>query len=228
MIGSGFHFDGPGLAPSQPDTRYEYRVWPGATHPALSQLQCGWKLVAAERRSDIYLLKPDQGRFLVKLRDGQELEIKRRMRDVGTIQHWTAPLSAGFPLSAGHRGALSEALGLSGGVSQETGLSPAHLLSAFGTSGNGVSPRTVRKSRLLFERSGCRAEICRVAVGGWSGFSVALEAPALPAITRATDELRLGTHPNRSYGEMLASLAGRRRARPAALVHIRNCERRDR
>ncbi len=227
MIGAPFLLYGPGSASRHPDARYEYRVWSGGMHPTLSHLHRGWALVAAERRSDIYLLGQQPGRFLVKLRSGQQLEIKRRMRDVGTIQHWTTPVSAEFPLSAGDRAALSEALGLCGGLNREASLSPAHLLSVFGAGENGVISQMVRKSRLLFERSGCRAEICRVGVGGWTGFSVALEAAALPAIARATEELRLGTDPNRSYGDMLASLAGRQRARPAPLVHAWNCERKD-
>jgi len=226
MTGTGFVVHPRPRASSASDARYEYRVWVGLAHPVVSQLQRRWPLVAAERRSDIYLLGPRPDRVLVKLRDGRRLEIKKRMRDVGAVQRWTMPLSAGFPLAAGPRAALAQALGQRGGLAPETGLSPAHLLAAFATERTGVVSHTVRKSRLLFERGGCRAEICRIAVSGRTGLSVALEAAALPPIARAIDDLGLGTHPNRSYGDMLGWLAGLRRARPAVLNNLQTHERR--
>lgn len=226
MMGVGFVVHAPGQADRAADARYEYRVWLGPADPAVSHLQRSWPLVAAERRSDIYLLGPRPDSVLVKLRDGRRLEIKKRTRDVGTVQRWTMPVSAGFPLATGPRAALADALGLRGGLDPDTGLSPAHLLSALGADGNDVVSHTVRKSRLLFARGGCRAEVCRVAVGGQTGLTVALEATALPPIARAIDDLGLGAHPNLSYGDMLGSLAGLRRGRPRILVHVQTQERR--
>src|SRR6056297_85298 len=98
MTGAGFVVLAARRGAGPRDGRYEYRVWPRQPHPALSRLQRTWPLVAAERRSDIYLLPTAPGRALVKLRDGERLEIKRRTHDVGTIQHWEMPVSARFPL----------------------------------------------------------------------------------------------------------------------------------
>jgi hypothetical protein len=209
-----------------PDGRFEYRVWPAHGHPALSRLQRAWSLVAAERRSDIYLLPATRGRTLVKLRDGDRLEIKLRTHDVGTIQHWEMPVSARFPLGRRHRVDLAEALALPDGLDAETGRSPAHLLAALGDAVPAVTAQTVRKSRVLFEHRDCRAEITRAAAGGWSRLSIALEADALPAIAMALDDLRLGDLPNLSYGAVLGPLFGPSAPWPRLLIQARSEERR--
>jgi len=226
MTGAGFVVLATRRRAAPQDGRFEYRVWPAHGHPALSRLQRAWPLVAAERRSDIYLLPATPGRALVKLRDGERLEIKRRTHDVGTIQHWEMPVSARFPLGRRHRAVLAEALNLPGGFDVETGQSPAHLLAALGDAVPAVAAQTVRKSRVLFERRDCRAEITRVAAGGWSRLSIALEACALPAIAMALDDLRLGSLPNLSYGAVLGPLFGPSAPWPRLLIHARSDERR--
>ena len=186
--------------------RYEYRIWPGSGHPAIAVLNGAWTLSSAERRSDIYLLNPASDRVLVKLRSGDRLEIKRRGRDVGSIQHWSMPLSTEFPLAASDRNRLAEALCLRRILPEVAGQSAAHLLSELATRDGRVIPRTVTKSRLLFRTSGCRAEICRVGVGRWSGKTIALEAEDLASVAHAMDHLLLGSLPNRSYGDALLRL----------------------
>ena len=186
--------------------RYEYRIWPGSGHPAIAILNGAWRLSSAERRSDIYLLHPASDRVLVKLRSGDRLEIKRRGGDVGSIQHWSMPLSTEFPLGASDRNRLAEALCLQSILSEEAGQSAAHLLSELVTRDGWVIPRTVTKSRVLFRTSGCRAEVCRVGVGRWSGKTLALEAEDLVSVAHAIDHLHLGSLPNRSYGEALLRL----------------------
>lgn len=192
--------------PDLPEGRYEYRIWPGSGHAAIATLNGAWTVTSAERRSDIYLLHAASDRALVKLRSGDRLEIKRRGRDAGSIQHWSMPLSTEFPLKAPDRDRLAEALGLHRMLPEEAGHSAAHLLSDLATRDGRVIPRTVTKSRLLFRTSGCRAEICRVGVGRWSGQTIALEAEDLPSIARAVDHLHLGSLPNRSYGDALLRL----------------------
>ncbi len=189
-----------------PEGRYEYRIWPGSGHTAIAVLNGAWTLSSAERRSDIYLLHASSDRVLVKLRSGDRLEIKRRHPDIGSIQHWSVPLSAKFPLGASDRNWLAEALGLHRNLPDEAGQSAAHLLSELATRDGRVIPRTVTKSRLLFRTSGCRAEICRVGVGRWSGKTIALEADDLASVAHAMDHLHLGSLPNRSYGEALLRL----------------------
>ncbi|SDC03452.1 hypothetical protein [Ruegeria marina] len=193
-------------APTGNDGRYEYRVWPRPGHPAIAILNSNWPLVAAERRSDIYLVHAASDRILVKLRSGRRLEIKRREGDVGRIQYWTMPFTSEFPLTASGRHRLAGALSLHGDLPRAASLSPAHLLAAIDARDGRVFPQTVRKSRMLFRNGGCRAEICRVAVGGWTGRTVALEAPDLPSIALAIDPLHLGTLANRSYGDALSRL----------------------
>ncbi|GEM_PF-986429 len=211
----------------QAEGRYEYRVWPRSPHPAGSVLQRFWSQVGAERRTDVYLVHAASDRLLVKLRDGHRLEIKRRGDDVGTVQYWTMPFSTEFPLPADERTALSDALYLTRDLSADAAFSPAHLLAALDTRAAAVVPTRVRKSRLLFQSGKCRAEVCRVTVGSWTGLTIALEAPDLRSIARPIDELRLGALANRSYGEALVRLANpsspHRRGLPAAM---RDTERR--
>ena len=220
MTPPGFVMSGRPEAGARAGGRFEYRIWPRPGHPAIAMLNAGWPLVAAERRSDIYLLHAASDRMLVKLRSGDRLEIKRRGADTGTIQHWSMPVSDGFPLSAAARHGAALALGLPAGLPEVAGLSAAHLLAAIDAQGGRVIPRTVSKSRLVFRSGGCRAEICRVAVGGWTGRTVAVEAADLPGIAQAVGQLRLGSLPNRCYGEALMRLLAPGPAARGLLVHM--------
>src|SRR6056297_2156956 len=188
---------------TQQQGRFEYRVWPGSSHAAVSLLHRLWPFTDAERRSDIYLVHPASDWMLTKLRGGRRLEIKRRDSDVGTVQHWSMPISAEFPLTPARLGDLAVALSLRGALPASAGLSPAHLVAELAALNTKVHPQTVQKSRLLFQNGRCRAEICRVSIAGWKGLTIALEATDLPAIAAALDDLHLGTLPNRSYGEVL-------------------------
>ncbi len=202
MSGTGLDIRrAPGAAP---DSRFEYRIWPRRPHPAVALLQGAWPLVGAERRADIYLLNDRSGQALAKLRDGRRLEIKLRAEDVGPLQRWTVALSQPFPLRRGDLALLAEALGLDP-PPPEAALSPAHLLAAIA---GAVTPRTVRKARLRFERDGCRAEICRVAAGRRAALTIALESRDPSAVVAAIAALRLGGAPNRSYGDALPRLVG--------------------
>lgn len=192
---------------SPQESRFEYRVWPRSSHPAVSLLHRFWPLTDAERRSDIYLVHPASDRTLVKLRDGRRLEIKRRERDVGTVQHWAMPVSTEFPLTPARLRDLAVALSLRGDLSETAGLSPAHLVAEHDAFSTTVVPQAVRKSRLLFRVGSCRAEICRVSIAGWRGLTIALDSPDLPPLAAALEALHLGTLPNRSYGEALVRLA---------------------
>ncbi len=206
------------------DGRFEYRVWPRPSHPAVSMLQGLFPLTNAERRVDIYLMGEASDAVLVKLRDGSRLEIKRRGKDVGSVQFWEMPVSTRFPLTVAERVQLAAALGLQERLSAEAGLSPAHLLTALAALRRRVDPRMVRKSRLVFDVGGCRAEICRVATGDRAGLSVALEATDIPSIASAMDTLRIGGLPNRSFGEALCRLFAAHpdvRGLPAAVPHNR-------
>ncbi len=225
MTPPGFVISGRPQAQARAGGRFEYRIWPRAGHPAIAMLNAGWPLVAAERRSDIYLLHAASDRMLVKLRAGDRLEIKRREADMGAIQCWSMPVSEGFPLTAAARHGVARALDLPAGLPEVAGLSAAHLLAAIDAQGGRVIPRTVRKSRLVFRSAGCRAEICRVAVGSWTGRSVALDAADLRRIAQALDHLRLGSLPNRSYGEALMRLLVPEPAARGLLVHMHIQER---
>ncbi len=209
-----------------PNGRYEYRVWPRQVHPAVSYLQRRWALVSAERRSDIYLLSTPRNSNLVKLRNSQQLEIKRRHQDVGTIQYWTMPVSAEFPLATTHQDQVAQALTLRRGLTTKAGQSPAHFLASLPAQTPTVDSHRVQKSRLVFERGACRAEVCRVGFGRWSGLSIALESPSLPSIATAMDDLQLGTLPNRSYGEMIELLCGAFPARCRLQLQFQPDERR--
>ena len=220
MTPPGFVISGRPQAQARAGGRFEYRIWPRAGHPAIAMLNAGWPLVAAERRSDIYLVHAASDRMLVKLRSGDRLEIKHRGPDMGAVQHWSMPVSDSFPLTAAARHGAALALGLPVGLTEVAGLSAAHLLAAIDAQGGQVIPRTVSKSRLVFRSEGCRAEICRVAVGGWTGRTVAVDAADLPGIVQAVDQLRLASLPNRSYGEALMRLLAPEPAARGLLVHM--------
>lgn len=214
MTGTAFVIRRSRRSTPPPESRFEYRVWPKSPNVAVSLLHRFWPLTDAERRSDIYLVHPGSDRTLIKLRDGKRLEIKCRESDVGTVQHWTMPVSTEFPLTAARLSDLTGALALRSRLPAAAGLSPAHLVAELDALDVPVVAQTVQKSRLLFGNGSCRAEICRVSVAGWRGLTVALEAATLPGIATALDDLHLGTLPNRSYGEVLvhfASLQTRRR-----------------
>ena len=211
LIGKGFVTTGHRRFTRPDNGRFEYRIWPRLTHPAVSILHRSWPLVDAERRADIYLVHASSHRALVKLRDGDRLEIKRRGDCVGSVEYWTMPISAKFPLATAESDALTDALALPEALPADASLSPAHLLAALDARGRPVVPKvvsqTVRKSRLLFRSGLCRAEVCRVVAGGWARLTVALEAPDIPSIAAAIEELHLGVLPNRSYAEVLVNLA---------------------
>ena len=211
-------------ARQEPESRLEYRIWPRRWHPAVSVLQSAWLLVGAERRADIYLVTALSDRVLVKLRGGSRLEIKRRREGVDALQRWRMELSTGFPLSAPEGEMLGDALGLAADLSPEAGLSAAHLMAELDSRSGHVLPRTVGKSRLLFEAGGvvrtggCRAEICRVSLGRRTALTVALEGTEPGSMTAATRGLSLDSLPNRSYGEALLCLVDpepQRRSLPA-------------
>lgn len=206
-----------GRGPSQRQGRFEYRVWPGSPHVAVSRLHRFWPLTDAERRSDIYFVHSTSNWTLPKLRSGRRFEIKRRHSDVGTVQHWSMPVSTAFPLTASQLGKFAAALGLRGRLPAVAGLSAAHLVAELGAFDPSVFPQSVQKSRLIFRRGCCRAEICRVTIAGWRGLTVALEASDFLSIATAIDDLHLGTLPNRSYGDALMRF-GSPRARQRKLL----------
>ena len=73
MTSPGFVISARPEAQARTGGRFEYRIWPRGGHPAIAMLNAGWPLVAAERRSDIYLLHAASDRMLVKLRAGDRL-----------------------------------------------------------------------------------------------------------------------------------------------------------
>lgn len=224
MPGTDFVFrarrqDAPGA-----DARFEYRIWPRIPHPAKSLLQRAWPLIGSERRADIYLMTGQSDRALVKLRDGERLEIKLREACGPHLQRWSMPVSRRFPLMRSELGTLAEALRLPQGLPSVAALSPAHLVAELDNAMAPVIPQTVRKSRLLFRSGGCRAELCRVTAGGWKGITVALEADDRASITAAICALQLGSLPNRSYGEALQRLMPSQPEGRGAPIHVRSIE----
>ncbi|MCC6008622.1 MAG: hypothetical protein JJU40_13210 [Rhodobacteraceae bacterium] len=85
----------------------------------------------------------------------------------------------------------------------DAGLTPAHLVAELSASAPAVLPIAVRKSRLLFSKGSCRAEICHVAVSGQTRLTLAIEGPDPNVAITTIEALRIGHLPNRSYGEML-------------------------
>ena len=185
-----------------PHIQFEFRIWPPGWPGAASQVQRSWRPEGAERRSDIYLLTSHSPVRLVKLRAGTRLETKRRGPDCEPLQSWTRRPYPTFPLSRLALRDLADELGTEL-LPPDAGLSPAHLVAELGASAPAVLPITVRKSRLLFSKGNCRAEICRVAVSGRPRLTLAIEGPDPNVALRSIEALRIGHLRNRSCGEML-------------------------
>lgn len=183
--------------------RYEFRTWPHGLPPAAAaSLPQSWRLVGAERRSDIYRLTGRRPARLVKLRAGNRRELKRRDRDLGPLQHWTHRAYPMFALSRPAVRALARERGLTG-LAPDAGLSPEHRVARLRDAGPAVPPMTVRTSRLLFRTGSSRAETCRVVVAGWSRLTLGFEDPAPDCALGALDALRLRHMPDRSFGDVL-------------------------
>jgi len=182
--------------------RYEFRVWPHDEPKAAALLQQYWPLVGAERRTDLYLLTELSPLRLVKLRADNRLEVKNPRHDLGPLQYWTHNAYPLFPLPIPDLRALAEALGLTG-LMPDAGRSPGHLVASLGDMAPAIVPMTVCKSRLLFRKGSSRAEICRVAVAGWSRLTLAIDDPDPDSALATLDALGLGHMPNRSYGDVL-------------------------
>jgi len=193
-----------------PQSQFEFRIWPRDWPEAASHVQNCWRLVGAERQSDIYLLTPHRTDRLVKLRAGTRLETKRRGHDCCPLQFWTNQPYPAFPLSCHALRTLADELAV-GPFPSEVGHSPAHLVTGLDASVPTVQPMTVQKSRLLFRKGNSHAEICHVAVLGQTRLSLAIEAPDPDTAFRTIGSLGINHLPNFSYGEMLCHWA-----RPAA------------
>lgn len=191
----------PDISPT--NGRYEYRVWPRRSLSATSDLHRDWVLASAERRADIYLLGSNGTVDLVKLRNGTQLEIKRRGGDQLGLQFWQLALSQDFPLSVFALNRLAAAFGLPRALPQSAGLSAAHLVAALLWPTNRVEARIVEKSRLLFRRGTSTAEITRVILENRSWMTVAVEDPDPVTAARMVACLDLEYLPNQSYGDFL-------------------------
>ncbi len=189
------------------DDRFEYRVWSraAAALPTISVLQSNWKPERTEKRADIYLLGENATHALIKLRDGGRLEIKLRGRDHAGLQYWSVAMSQAFPLSPTALDQFTAHLPLPESLQPGAGLSPAHLLAALLWPGSTIETPIVRKSRLLFRRGSCRAEITHVGLSNQSWMTVAIEDAEPISAAHAVDDLRLGRLPNRSYGDFLCA-----------------------
>lgn len=206
----GFHMAAEDDPAQATQGRYEFRIWPRAWPQAASLVQKFWSLTGAERRSDIYLLSARSPVRLVKLRADNRLESKRRGHDLGPLQYWTFHPYPMFPLSRPATRLLARELGVAP-LPADAGLSPGHLVARLAARAPEIRPESVCKSRLLFRKGSCRAELCRVAVAGKTGLTLAIEDPDPETALRALDALRIGHLRNLSYGEMLC-----RPALPAA------------
>lgn len=183
--------------------RYEYRIWPRSIPASVPMLHRDWVLENAQSRADIYLLNGNSSHTLVKLRDGKRLEIKRRGKDLRGLQHWRVALSQDFPLSRLALDDLTTALRLPNRPSQAARLSPAHCLAELSDSSSSLETRTLQKSRLIFRRGTCRAEITRVTWNGLPRLTIALEDPEPDRAAQGVRALGLDRWPNRSYGDVL-------------------------
>ncbi len=208
MIDSGSTEPLAGTLGTSSDARYEYRIWPTTLPRANAHLQNGWTLERCEARSDIYLLSSFSTRQIIKLRDGERLELKSLIGMCGALQLWEVPLATGFPLGLEDLRRVDECLNPAQILNPAARLSPSHLIADLTQPRADVAILNVRKSRALFTRDGCRAEITQVRVAGKPLMTFAIEDPDPDHARRIVRELELEDLPNRDYGDVLRAAAG--------------------
>jgi hypothetical protein len=173
--------------------RFERRAWaesfPGLPDPS-----------AAEATEEIYLLRPGQADYNLKLRDGR-LELKELIALRDGLQQWRPMAKLEFPLQ-------SEAL-------RQIGIEPALPPAGYPDFAAlrpwleraGLIVLPLRKRRHLFEQAGCRAETTLIEAVDRRLLTAAVEDVDPEAVRRAAAEMGLDCLPNRAYPEVLLELA---------------------
>lgn len=193
----------PSEAANPVSARYEYRAWFGSVPHSVERLQRSWTFTRAERRTDIYLLSPRQPLTLAKLRDGERLEVKRRLRYEGPHQVWANRRFSVFPLSSEEVERFAGLTGIEAQAPALDGRNAGNFLTSLIAVSAPIEPVAVRKSRLLFKQGDCQAEITRVQAIDFHAITLAIEAYDRSSADRAVRSLHLNSLPNMAYGEAL-------------------------
>ena len=165
--------------------RFERRAWAAA----FLDLPDPSAVAASE---ETYLLWQGRPDFNLKLRGGR-LELKELIAEKNGLQQWRPGPKLGFPLA----GQELCQLGLASPGRSVTYEDLAALLPDLEQAGLLAVP--LRKRRLLFERSGCRAETAIVEARGKRLATAAVEDMDAALVRRAAAEMGLDRWPNLSY-----------------------------
>ena len=209
------------VAAENADHRYEFRCWldddAAMDEAARARLARDWTEHGGDDRRDIYLLLPDRPDVLVKLRDGERLDIKQRIATRGALEQWAPRLNASFPLAPAERAVVSR-------LAPELSAKIERCADAQGAARAAAGPARVaevRKQRRRYRRDGVQAEATLANVAGADRtitlHTIAVEGVDPAAVDAAVTRLGLDGFDNRDYGARLAPVMSDR-LRPGAVT----------
>lgn len=185
-------------------TRFEFRCW--LEDPAMCDIfdQSGWHDKDEESRTDLYLFGPDEeSRALVKLREGQRLEVKYLTDTQGNLEKWEPLLSRAFPLSLEDIKLLETHLRINLKKPEVALQAPAFLIASLVNSVDPLSLIATQKYRRRFSKADCLAETVQVRTQERELYSLCLEAEKRETVQHFVTELGLETYENLNYGAAL-------------------------
>ncbi len=188
--------------------RWEFRCWPDQPQGSTGILQAEWRQTSSETRTDIYLLPTRPSPRLVKLRHGDQLEIKELREISDRYQYWVQSLTSGFPLDSAEVAQLVASLGAETAPAVSAAGDARDLIASLapiGVAGRVVDIVETKKSRTLFERGSCRAETTIVTVRGREMVTIAIEDSDRASAAAAIDDLGLNVYSNVDYGVALGA-----------------------
>jgi hypothetical protein len=196
--------------PASAAARWEFRAW-FANGAAPANPLADWSVRDEAERTDLYLVAAHQPQLLPKLRAGERLEIKERIRVDPPLQQWRVAFGADFPLGPAP---LAEAVTLIAGrgarAATEAGADTRSFVACLTELEPRLMVRTVTKHRRSFASGDVVGESTEVAVAetGATAVSIAVECADPDALREALAATGLGTWPNRDYGTWLRAAAG--------------------
>jgi hypothetical protein len=180
---------------------YEYRAWPEEAETMASTISRSFRPSQTEQRTDDYLLpvRPCGGSYLPKIRGGQKFEVKECLGTQAGMEIWKRVVSQKFPLDPGLRGLLAS---IYPGV-----LIPRRALETPRRLVQALAPHVflcrVRKTRQLYRKGPCKAEVTQIEAFGVPAITVALECGRPGPVLEFLDQAPDPHPPNLNYGDWL-------------------------
>ncbi|MAK59817.1 MAG: hypothetical protein CMK09_02440 [Ponticaulis sp.] len=178
-------------APACDKSRWELRCW---TEDCPEPLKDEW--TDEEYRVDTYFVSP-LTRWLLKIRNGERLELKVNLRTTQHLEQWTKEISQDFPLTprTAHE---ATSLHLSDYACQT-----ADRVTSFIDLCTNFSVVDVKKHRLITTIGSTQVEWVSASFNGTTRHSVALESDNMEELSHIAAKLGLSAERNCNYGRLL-------------------------